>query len=216
MRALRASLGVALLLVGCGDPAVDGTYEGQASFELGGLICATGTMTTATTAMGIAWTTLAPDATRLSTVSGEGRAVNTVTLPVEFELTLFEFPPDGATSVIRTSDGLFDVAIGIPVMFEDLDGDGVLAQGSERVLGYDREELVLYTSPARRATSEVPLSSDSLPRGWSVGTPVCDGAALTGLSVRPADTRYDVWLVAGASSDNRLEGAAPPTCLQPF
>jgi hypothetical protein len=218
MRALRAGLGTALLMAACGDPAVDGAYEGQAQYELNGLVCATGTMDHAATAMGIAWTTLAPDATRVATTSGESAAIDASALSATFELPLFDAPPAGVTSAIRTSEGLFDVAIGIPVMFADLDGDGVLAQGTEPVLGVSRGDLVLYSTPALHGDgSEVALSVDGLPRGWSFGRVVCDDAQrLAALTVQAPGTRYDVWLLGGVSAGNMLETAAPKTCLLPF
>lgn len=218
MRVLGAGLGTALLLAACGDPAVDGAYEGQAQYELNGLVCATGTMDHAATAMGIAWTTLAPDATRLATISGESAAIDASALPAKFELPLFDAPPAGVTSAIRTSDGLFDVAIGIPVMFADLDGDGVLAQGTEPVLGVSRGDLVLYAAPTPLAGSAVvALSVEGLSRGWSFGRTVCDDAQrLTGLTLQEPGTRYDVWLLGGVSTGNMLETAAPKTCLLPF
>jgi hypothetical protein len=217
MRAVSAGLGAVLMSVGCGDPAVDGAYEGEARFEVNGLVCAIGEMRSSTTAMGIAWTTLAPDATRLATLSGEAAPIDAAALPASFELPLFETPPAGTSTAIRTFGGAFDVAIGIPVLFEDLDGDGVLAQDTEPVLGMSRGQLVLYAAPVERGdVTEVPLEVDALPSGWSVAKALCDDTEqLTGLSLLPSATRFDVWLLDGII-DNPLEMLAPKTCLLPF
>ncbi len=217
MRALRAAVGTALLMAACGDPAVDGAYEGQARFEVNGLVCAIGAMDSSTTAMGIAWTTLAPDATRSATIPGEAQPLDAHALPADFALSLFDVPPAGTTSAIRTFGGLYDVAIGIPVMFDDVDGDGTLAQGSEPVLGVARGQLVLYSERAVvDGRPEIPLAVNDLPTGWSVAKAVCDDdQLLTGLSLLPAATRFDVWLLDGII-DNPLEMLAPKTCLLPF
>jgi len=205
------------LIVGCADPAVDGAYEGQARFELDGLVCAIGRLDASTTAIGIAWMTLAPDATRLDTVGGEAHLVDAIALPADFHVPLFDAPPAGVTTPIRTVDGLFDVAIGVPVLFDDLDGDGTLARDVESVLGVGRGHLVLYSQPAASAdVIAVPLEVEAMPTGWSVSKVICDDALrLTGLEVVPSSSRFDVWLNPGVI-DNVVEGLAPATCLLPF
>jgi len=216
MRGLGALLAAALI-AGC-DPAVDGTYEGEARFEVNGLVCAIGSTDSTTTAVGIAWTTLAPDATRLDTVGGEANFVDASAMPASFRMPLYGRPPAGATSRIRTVDGLFDVAIGIPVLFEDYDDDGALERDVEPVLGVGRGQFVLYTQPAVSGDDvvEVPLEAAIRP-GWSAGKAICDEAlGLMGLELQPPDARFDVWLYEGAVAHNPLEQLAPQTCLLPF
>ncbi len=217
MRALGAGLGAALLLVGCGDPAVDGAYEGQARFELGGLVCAIGNMDSPSTAMGIVWTTLAADATPLARIAGEAQGIDASVLPADFQLSLFDLPPGAATTRLRTDAGVVDLAIGIPVLFDDLDADGTFALSREPVLGVSRGQVILHRgSPAAIDATEVTLALDSLRSEWAIGKAVCDDVVgLTGFDLQPVNTGFDVWLFQGVIV-NPLETLAPKTCLMPF
>lgn len=217
MRVPRAVLGAVLLAGACGDPAVDGTYEGEARFELNGLVCAIGEMHSPTTSIGVIWTTLANDGTRLDTLTGETHAIDTRALPADFSMSLFDAPPGGFSTAIHSEIGVLDIAIGIPILFDDLDGDGEFASESEPVLGASRGQFLLNTELAPAGvTSDVALSAVRIPSGWSIGQAVCDEQqGLVGLEVLPADTRFDVWLFAGVI-DNPLESLAPKTCLMPL
>jgi hypothetical protein len=210
-----ALLGTVVLIAACGDPAVDGSYEGEARFEVDGLVCAIGKMHSPTTAIGIMWTTLSADATRLDTRAGEAQIVDASALPADFHLNLFDTPPAGFSTAIESDVGLLNLAIGIPFLFDDVDGDGTLA-ASEPVFGVARGQFVLHTDFApTTATTDVPLAIEGAPAGWSVGKVMCDAGTLIGLEVLPSDTRFDVWLFDGVI-DNPLESLAPKTCLLPF
>jgi hypothetical protein len=75
---------------------------------------------------------------------------------------------------------------------------------------------VLYSQHAAAVgIDEVSLAVDDLSPGWSVAKALCDQNLLTGLSVQPATSRFDVWLLDGVI-DNPLEMLAPKTCLLPF
>jgi hypothetical protein len=188
MRGVRTVLGAVVLVGACGDPAVDGSYEGEARFELDGLVCAIGEMHSPTTAIGVMWTTLAADATRADTLAGEAQTIDTRALPADFHVSLFD----------------------------DLDGDGTLAPDREPVLGVARGQFVMHTelAPAGIA-ADVALAAERVPSGWSVGKAICDAEALVGLEVLPSNTRFDVWLFDGVIV-NPLESLAPKTCLMPF
>jgi hypothetical protein len=216
MRAPRAVLGAVILIGACGDPAVDGSYEGEARFELDGLVCAIGKMPSPTTAIGVMWTTIGADASRSGTRAGEAQTIDTRALPADFHVSLFDTPPAGFSTAIESERGVLDVAIGIPYLFDDLDGDGTLEPQREPVLGVARGQFVLHSTLALpSATTDVPLAVEGAPDGWGVGKAICDTEALIGLEVLPSDTRFDVWLFDGVI-DNPLESLAPKTCLMPF
>jgi hypothetical protein len=208
----RLGLCAVATLAACGDPAVDGTYEGKAELEMHGLICAIGKMDSSTTALGVAWTTLAPDATRLHTLPGETDSVDARKLPANFDMPLYDKPPAGAVTTI----GGYDVSIGIPFMFDDLDGDGVFSEETEPLLGVSRGQVVLYSSVAT-SDGGVPLELTAPPLGWSVGKLVCDdsGTQLVGVDLVATDSRFDVWLYDGVIV-NPLGTLAPKTCLYPY
>jgi hypothetical protein len=216
MRGIRTVLGAVVLVGACGDPAVDGSYEGEARFELDGLVCAIGEMHSPTTAIGVMWTTLAADATRADTLAGEAQTIDTRALPADFHVSLFDAPPGGFSTAIHSEIGVLDIAIGIPILFDDLDGDGTLAPDREPVLGVARGQFVMHTelAPAGIA-ADVALAAERVPSGWSVGKAICDAEALVGLEVLPSNTRFDVWLFDGVIV-NPLESLAPKTCLMPF
>lgn len=210
-RLVVASLAV---LAACGDPAVDGTYEGEPRLELDGLVCAVGNMD-ATTALGVAWTVLGDDGRAIDVVPGEAQPIDAGLLPAEFRVSLFELPPiDVATAIVGDDGVVANVAVGVPILFDDLDGDGAW-QVAEPVLGASRGQVILYGG-ASEAGSDAALELEGIPNGYALGKARCADDALTGFALVSPTTRFDVWLFDGAVEHNPLEGHAPVTCLNPF
>lgn len=218
MTSSLASLGTAALcgalLVGCGDPAVDGSYEGEALLQVRGLLCAFGEMDVPTASVGIMWTTLNADGTLQSSTPGEAQLIDARELPADFRVGLHEHPPAGAVTRIGGNGLVAELAIGIPVLFDDADLDGEL-QLSERVLGVGRGHVVTHTGNLAPGSDAVALAVGDLPAGFSLAQTVCDADRVIGFDPLPLSTRIDVWLFDGIA-DNPIEGLAPTTCLAPF
>lgn len=208
-------IAVACALGACvGDPAVDATYEGEALLELNGLVCAVGRIDSPTTTLGVAWTTLSPSAAT-TLVTGESQTIDARDLPADFRMPLFVEPPANISTTMRLGDALVPVDVGLPILFDDLDGDGIWAGELEPLLGAARGQVVLHAGTgAHIADSGLALGAQ-LSDGYSIANASCANGALTGFDVIPTETRIEIWLLEGVIP-SPIEELAPETCFWPF
>lgn len=211
---MRGSIiAVACALGACvGDPAVDATYEGEALLELNGLVCAVGRIDSSTTTLGVAWTTLSPTTTSL--VTGESQNIDARDLPADFRMPLFVEPPANVSSTMRLGDALVAVDVGLPILFDDLDGDGLWAGEMEPLLGAARGQVVLHAGSGAQ-TADSGLTISQLSEGYTIANASCASGALTGFDVIPSSTRIEIWLLEGVIP-SPIEELAPETCFWPF
>lgn len=205
---------IACALGACvGDPAVDATYRGEALHELEGLVCAVGRLDSSTTKLGIVWTTLtAGGGSALAT--GETQSIDARDLPADFHMPLFVEPPANVATTMRLGDALVPVDVGLPIMFDDLDGDGVWTDEHEPLLGAARGQVLLHAGAAAQV-ADSGLSVSQLSEGYSVANASCASGALTGFDVIPPDTRIEIWLLEGVIP-SPIEELAPETCFWPL
>lgn len=205
---------IACALGACvGDPAVDVSYEGEALHEMKGLVCAVGRLDSPTTKLGVAWTTLSPSAAS-SLVTGETQAIDARDLPADFRMPLFVEPPANMSTTMRLGDALVPVDVGLPIMFDDLDGDGIWAGDAEPLLGAARGQVLLHAGTATQV-GDSGLALSALSEGYSVANASCANGGLTGFDVIAPDTRIEIWLLEGVIP-SPLEELAPETCFWPF
>jgi hypothetical protein len=106
----------------CGDPLVDGRFEGDAIASMHGVICGREIVSKLhAPSVGVIWAAIGPD---LVTAAKDTEPVLERRLPIDFELSIFDPPP---------SEMMGGDLIGIPVLVDDLDGDGSFNAGQNGV-----------------------------------------------------------------------------------
>ena len=204
-RTIRAVAAAGVLLTAACDPAVDGSYHGEAQLTVHGLVCAVGEMPATEPALGIAWKRFGPGEEILA---GEIGPIDLTRLPAAFSFPLYESPPASSDTLLPGPDGELRASIGIPVLYDDVDGDGAFTAGEaglagpDRLLGVTRGQVVMVLPGADR---------------YQLAEASCDGDALVGFEDRPATTAVDIWPVEGAAEGPDLTAMiAPETCLSLF
>ena len=203
-RSIGAVAVAGMLLIAACDPAVDGSYQGESLLTMQGLVCAVGEMPATEPVLGIAWKRFGPGEEILA---GEIGPIDLARLPAAFSFPLYEAPPASSDTALP-GPGEPRGSIGIPVLVDDVDGDGVFAAGAgglagpDRLLGVTRGQVVMVLPGA----GETQLAEAR-----------CDGDTLLGFEPRPATTAVDIWPVEGASDGPDLTAMiAPETCLSLF
>jgi hypothetical protein len=158
---LAASAG---LLVACGDGVVDADYRGVPLLVMAGQVMVEEELPEieAEVRVAILWSSQGGDGAQ------QGASVTT-DFPAQYTLSLYTPPPD---EVLYQAEHAPDqAAIGIPVVYEDLDDDGRHDRGEDPVIGGAEEALVFWFP------QDVELERPHLPVDTGQGPPDDTGEA---------------------------------------
>jgi hypothetical protein len=143
---------LALALLSCGDPLVDGRYLGEPLYRVTGWVhlelptealdSASDTSTAGALRVAVFWAPAKGESIRLDGAV-EQAVATTGLFPAKFEVTLYE-PPDRAL-YREVDDGEGEVALALLLAYLDVDGDGRWDRDSERLVGGAHERLLAYT-----------------------------------------------------------------------
>ncbi|MFO0744504.1 MAG: hypothetical protein U1F43_02380 [Myxococcota bacterium] len=189
---LGLAAGLACGVAACGDAVVDGTWPGEALFQLEGWVeLEAGTSTLlgdghrdqGELRVGIFWTPTKGTDFQLETAV-EQEVSTAGTFPARFTVTLYEPPPDSLLHAV--ADGSGQVAQALLLAYLDQDGDGQWDRASEILVGGAAQRVILYTPDG--------IVSDALGTlgpGFHrvVPTGVCDSGAGARFA---ADTEADI------------------------
>jgi len=125
-------------LTGCGELA-DGNYRGEPLAELvGNVVVEEGAETPdGELRVGLFWSG------EQSALLHEQDVATELEFPARYTLTVFNPPPEEAIREVEQLEGAF--AVGIPLIYQDLNGDGRLDLGVETIIGAAVEVALVYT-----------------------------------------------------------------------
>lgn len=140
------------LALACGDPAVDGTYRGEALLTLQGSVLVDSgdadddELSTALGTLRVAlfWSRHAGQQTDGPAVSAvEQQALTSAAFPAQYALSVFQPPPDAV--LIDSPDGTGRYAVALVLAYIDTDDDGRWSPDLDQLAGGARDAAVLYT-----------------------------------------------------------------------
>ncbi len=156
------ALGCLGLLMGCGDPLATADYKGEALFSLGGTVLdeSGGDLPADALRVTILWER--PDAT---VAPYEPSITVETTFPARYQLTLFSPPADSA---MQSAPWGGSVVMGVPVLYQDGDGDDTFSGDPDvdPIVGGTDEVLLLYTDTAAEPPADDP-ELPALAKGFS-------------------------------------------------
>ncbi len=141
-----------LCLAACGDPAVDGTYRGEALLTLqGSILIDSGDATDeelnaalGTLRVALFWSRHAGQETDGPAVSVvEQQAFTRAAFPAQYALSVFQPPPEAV--VIDSPDGTGRYAVALVLAYIDTDGDGRWSPEIDQLAGGARNAAILYS-----------------------------------------------------------------------
>jgi hypothetical protein len=127
--------------VACGDPLVDASYQGEPLMVLAGQVLLEDALPALEGQVRVAlfWSSQGEHGQQ-----HEQQVAISTSFPSRYELTLYTPPPDEV--LYQPPHVPSPVGIALPMLYEDVDGDGVYSSGSEQVLGGSQDVLVLFNA----------------------------------------------------------------------
>jgi len=162
-------LGLCIAVSGCGDPLRGVEYQGTPMLTVEGQVVIMQSMIDLQGEVRVAlyWSSVQEHGQQ-----HQQEVTIDTNFPARYQLTLFTPPPD---EVIRENGRMpLPVAIGVPLLYEDQDGDGKFDADSDLVLGGAHSALVIYMDgepPAPEGNDETGSGEDTASAGPESGPP---------------------------------------------
>ncbi len=128
----------------CGDAIVGAGYQGEPMMMLSGQVLVEEEMREASGEIRVALFWSSPEGT--NGPQHEQEVAITTSFPAHYALTLYTPPPDEV--LYQPEHVESPVAIGLVMLYEDVDGDELFDSGVEEVLGGSQDVLVLFNPEA--------------------------------------------------------------------
>jgi hypothetical protein len=173
------------LAAACGDPLVDGNFVGDPLFSAQALVVGaqSDSVDPAHPMMAIGWKSYDADGWNLDEIT----RVEARGFPAIVELSIFD-PPQHDPLILPTMGRLVEAHVGCPVMFDDVDGDGVITEDDQLIAVSWNQLLVFVRGEAGAFTMDGPfrLTGNDVDDSYRVFEGICDEHGDPTGELRPA------------------------------